>query len=124
MNKQEFCERVKTVKYEDIDSTDWDVINTVYAYHPMISDVKGKDEIAALYKKGGLGILKDMFGTAKDIADNESKIQRNVVALENLKKAQKIEMNELVAAHHLAVQELISANIVCKQNLKVIAEEY
>ena len=124
MNKAEFTNRVSGLKYEAISEKDWSTINTVYAYHPMISDVNGKEEIATLYKQGGMGILNDMFPTAKQIRVNESLIQKNSVALEILKKNQKVEMDALIAEHHRKVQDIINQNIAAKQNLIKIVTDY
>ena len=94
MNKQEFCDRT-TAKYENLNEDDWNVISTVYTYHPVISNVNGKDEIAALYNQGGLGLLQDMYNTANVIQQNESRIQAAKVELENVTKKHEANLKEL-----------------------------
>jgi hypothetical protein len=104
MNKAEFTDRVPGLKYEDIDAENWDIINTVYAYHPIISDTNGKKEIADLYKKGGMGIMNDMYSTAKMLQDNESQIQRNSVVFEKMVKEHKDELDALLKKHRDELQ--------------------
>ncbi len=94
MNKQEFCDRT-TAKYENLNENDWNVISTVYAYHPVISNVNGKDEIAALYNQGGLGLLQDMYNTANAIQLNEMAIQKASVDLENMTKKHQANLKKL-----------------------------
>lgn len=85
MNKDEFC-KLTGIIYEEINEEDWNIIQTVYAYHPMISDTNGKKEIATLYKKGGMGFLTDMFGTADEISCREHNIQMASVEKEKIQK--------------------------------------
>jgi hypothetical protein len=98
MNKDEFCKATGT-KYESIDEDDWNTIQTVYNFHPMISDTKGKNEIAALYKKGGMGLLTDMFGTADEISCRESNIQLASVEKEKIQKQFDTNLKELNAKY-------------------------
>ena len=49
MMRSELEERLGFAVLEE----DWDGINTVYTFHPSISDVKGKDEIVKILKKDG-----------------------------------------------------------------------
>ena len=96
MNKQEFCDHTAgTAKYEDISELDWEIINTVYTYHPLISNTNGKDEIAAFYNQGGLGLLQDMFPTADSIGQNESFIQKKTVEIERMTRAHEKNLKEL-----------------------------
>ena len=58
-----------------IESDDYRVIEYVYMNHPVIDDVKGKQQMADLYKIGGMSIIKDMVKTAKLAASIERKIR-------------------------------------------------
>jgi hypothetical protein len=98
MNRDEFC-KATGLKYESIDEDDWNTIQTVYNFHPMISDTKGKNEIAALYKKGGMGLLTDMFGTADEISCRESNIQLASVEMEKIQKKFDADLKELNAKY-------------------------
>jgi len=63
MMKDEFEKRIPgTVTPEQ-----WEKINTVYQFHPVIKDVGGKDQIAALYVAGGMFLIEDMFKRANEI---------------------------------------------------------
>jgi hypothetical protein len=98
MNKQEFVTHAK-LNWEDISSDDFDAINMVYAWHPMISDTKGKAEIATLYRQGGMGIINNMLATAHEICAATSRVQVNEVAMERLMKTQRDAIRALESRH-------------------------
>ena len=104
MMKQEFTERAE-INYDSLSEQNWDIINMVYAWHPMISDVNGKDEIIALYKKGGMGLMEDMYPTAEKLHDIESEIQTASVTVENLIKQYQEELNTLTKRHNANLAE-------------------
>ena len=83
MTKLEFTNRIG----KDIQNNEWEEISIVYAFHPAIHDVGGKDEIASIYKIGGMQIIKDMLPRAQRIADLEIVVQKCKMELE---KAQQI----------------------------------
>ena len=58
-----------------IESADYKVIEYVYMNHPVISNVTGKQQMADLYKIGGMSIIKDMVKTAKTAESIERKIR-------------------------------------------------
>ena len=58
-----------------IENADYKVIEYVYMNHPVISNVTGKQQIADLYKIGGMAIIKDMVKTAKTAEAIERKIR-------------------------------------------------
>ena len=47
-----------------VSDADYTIIERVYAFHPVISNTKGKQQIADLYKIGGMRVIKDMVATA------------------------------------------------------------
>ena len=53
MMKHEFEERVGV----EISDREEELIETVYTCHPAISEAGGKDQIATLYKTGGMGVF-------------------------------------------------------------------
>ena len=70
MTKTEFEERIgKTVS-----ESDYKVIETVYTFHPVIDNVLGKDQIATIYKAGGMRIMRDMLPTAEYVKKLETEI--------------------------------------------------
>ena len=58
-----------------IESADYAVVEYVYMHHPVISNVTGKQQMADLYKIGGMAIIKDMVKTAKLAEALERKIR-------------------------------------------------
>ena len=54
MMKHEFEERVGV----EISDREYELIETVYTWHPAISEAGGKDQIATLYKTGGMPLIK------------------------------------------------------------------
>lgn len=62
MTKKEFEERVGTTVSDEM----WKKIEFVYTWHPAISNIYGKDEIAQLYKIGGMRLMMDMIPAAKE----------------------------------------------------------
>ena len=71
MTKQEFEERIGG----EVSQRDYNVIEHVYTWHPAISNTEGKNQIATLYKMGGMCLIKDMQPTAKlmDELDTEKR---------------------------------------------------
>ena len=69
--QSEFEERIG----KRIESADYAVIEYVYMNHPVIDNVKGKQQMADLYKIGGMAIIKDMVKTAKTAEAIERKIR-------------------------------------------------
>lgn len=74
MMKHEFCERAK-INENSLSNEDYAVIETVYATHPAIGPVKGKDQIATIYNlPGGMRIIRDMVPTAQEAARIEDEM--------------------------------------------------
>ena len=61
MMKNEFEARIGS----EISAYDYTVIEYVYTNHPSIDDIDGKDQIANIYRIGGMRIIRDMYETAK-----------------------------------------------------------
>lgn len=72
MNKQEFEERIK----ESISEQNYKIIETVYNYHPSISEVNGKDQIANLYEIGGMALIRSMLEIANIMNNLEKEKSR------------------------------------------------
>lgn len=56
MMKHEFEERVGG----EISDQNYEIIETVYTWHPAINEVGGKDQIATLYETGGMPLIKSI----------------------------------------------------------------
>ena len=60
MMKEEFEKFVG----ETVSNEDYNVIETVYIWHPSISEVSGKDQISSIYRQFGMPVIHDMLETA------------------------------------------------------------
>ena len=58
----------------EINDHDWDIVQTVYQFHPAISDTNGKRQIADLYRSFGMLPIIDMLERAQKIGLLEQKI--------------------------------------------------
>ncbi len=83
MTKEEFLER--TPGTEKPTQEQWDIIETVYNYHPSISETNGKSQIAYLYVGFGFRVIKDMYPTANKAKEIITKMQIMKAKLEFLK---------------------------------------
>lgn len=61
MQKHEFEQRIERTISEE----EYKVIEFVYQFHPVISNVSGKEEVAELYKSFGMPIFRDMYPRAE-----------------------------------------------------------
>lgn len=79
---REFCESTgKSFRSPNVE--EMKLINYVYVYHPSISNVRGKEQIAYLYVIFGMRLIRDMENTARVMENYEIK-QRKL--REELKK--------------------------------------
>lgn len=62
-----------------VEAYDYKIIEFVYMWHPVINNVTGKQQIADLYKLGGMAVIKGML----DIAKQAEKIQRRIEDLKD-----------------------------------------
>ena len=60
MQKQEFEQLIQTT----IPDEEYRIIEKVYVWHPAISNMEGKSQIADLYRDYGMAIIKNMEETA------------------------------------------------------------
>ena len=72
MMKHEF-EKLANISIQ-LTQGEYEVIETVYSYYPGIHHVKGKEQVANLYKTFGLRIFEDMLKRAETVRDIEDKI--------------------------------------------------
>ncbi len=76
MMKEEFCARAH-IEEDALSADDYEVIEKVYATHPAIDAVSGKDQIAAFYNLPcGMRIIRDMVPTAEKAAQLSQEILR------------------------------------------------
>ena len=71
MNKQEFEELIRPVLITDVA---WDIIETVYNFHPAIPNIDGKTVIAKLYCDFGFDFIKAMLPQARMVEELEDEM--------------------------------------------------
>lgn len=71
MTKREFEERI----HGHVSDRDYELIETVYTFHPVIKDSGGKDQIAQIYLAGGMPVMRDMYPTAVKAKDKDERIR-------------------------------------------------
>ena len=75
MLREEFNKLVSEKMYDgkpfDIGDEEYKVIETVYCFHPSISETNGKEQVANLYIDFGFVIFLDMLPRARVIANIE-----------------------------------------------------
>lgn len=82
MMKHEFEERVGGT----ISDNSYAIIEKVYTWHPAISDTDGKDQIATLYKLGGMPMINSMVEAAEIMQDLDRERQQARIRLENVNR--------------------------------------
>jgi len=82
MTKQEF----KALTKREFTDAEYAMIETVYTYHPSISETEGKKQIASLYDTYGIRIIADMLPTATRAKEYEERIAQKRHELEELQE--------------------------------------
>ena len=72
MTKDEFEVRLG----REVTADAYEKIELVYTWHPLISNAKGKDEIAAIYKKYGMTMIEDMMARAIRVSEAQGRISK------------------------------------------------
>ena len=87
MMREEFIREVKKLNGDvefNISPVDYSIIETVYMYHPSISEVNGKQQIAYLYFHYGMRVIKDMLETAVKCEEIQKEIHKKKTELKEL----------------------------------------
>lgn len=71
MTKSEFEDLI----HGSVTDEEYELIETVYMWHPAIRNTSGKEEVAELYKSFGIVIFYDMYPRAKKAKDIEDNIR-------------------------------------------------
>ncbi len=82
MMKHEFEERFGS----EISDQNYKIIETVYTWHPAIKGVGGKDQIATLYKTGGMPLIKGMLETANIMMDLDKERRQAMRHMEEIRR--------------------------------------
>ena len=81
MTREEFADRI-TAKAPTREQ--YGIIETVYAHHPAIDEVQGKDQIATIYNMFGMRVILDMLPTAmkaKEIEEEKYALRAKLARL-------------------------------------------
>lgn len=81
MMKEEF----RGMVHRPFTSDDYQIIEKVYMYHPSVSDLDGKKEVACLFDMFGITVFYDMLPRAlkcRDIQGRISSLTRKIQELE------------------------------------------
>lgn len=71
MMKSEFEDLI----HGSVTDEEYELIETVYMWHPAIRNTSGKEEVAELYKSFGIVIFYDMYPRARKAKDIEENIR-------------------------------------------------
>lgn len=71
MTKSEF----EYLIHGSVTDEEYELIETVYMWHPAIRNASGKEEVAELYKSFGLVIFKDMYPRAMKLKEIDEEIR-------------------------------------------------
>ena len=98
MNKNEFEQRIgKTVN-----QSEYEIIEKVYTWHPAISNVSGKDQIADLYKNFGMSVIRGMVPVADKMIEIDEKKRELRAQMELLEQRE-----ELLSEGDMTLEEAI-----------------
>jgi len=91
MTREEFVNKARQIcdstgiKFSSPTTDEMKLIDYVYMYHPSISNIDGKDQIAYLYVHFGMRLIRDMRNTAHVMEDYEIKERKLKAELNKLK---------------------------------------
>lgn len=86
MMKSEFEARIG----KRISDAEYEVVEFVYQYHPAIKNITGKDDVAELYTRFGVGIFREMSCMANRAMELERKVSCCKAELEKLMEEARI----------------------------------
>lgn len=67
-----------------ITTEDYEVIETVYMYHPAIGEANGKEQIVELVGNYGMVIIRDMLPRAQQMQDLEEELRTARLRVEKI----------------------------------------
>ena len=79
-------EWLKLIDAEEMSEKEWETVHRVYQTHPLIGEVKGKQDLLALYKLGGMGLIESMVPDADTAARYEEIIRGHDSRIANFKE--------------------------------------
>ncbi len=82
MIKEEFRDLVGL----EVSDEDYAVIEQVYQFHPAVSEVSGKEEVAELYKSFGMSVFYDMLPRAERNRELERRLHKAQAEADRIKQ--------------------------------------
>ena len=92
MTREEFTDKAMQIcdstgiKFRIPSNDEMKLIEYVYMYHPSISNVDGKEQIAYLYVQFGMQIIQDMRNTAHAMEEYEIQERKHRARINQLKE--------------------------------------
>lgn len=82
MMKQEFEERLG----REVSDSEYTEIEYVYTWHPAISATDGKNQIAEIFKAGGLVVIRSMREAAEMAQDLDAELRHEMEKVRRIKQ--------------------------------------
>lgn len=89
MTREEFersCIEVKAQDNKRPTEAEYKIIEYVYTFHPAISEVGGKNQIAYLYMNFGMSLIQDMKPRAELMEKKERELRAARATMEELQR--------------------------------------
>ena len=108
-----YKEFIELIGGEKISCEDYQKVETVYMYHPLIGEVEPKKQILKFWKLGGMALINDMLNTAEAIKDKQSKINslEHEIDMATRESQEKVELvwinlNQKIAVYNESIKQL------------------
>lgn len=111
MQKHEF----ESLIGKQVPEKDYKVIECVYQFHPVVSEVSGKEEVAELYKSFGMRIFYDMLPRAEANCDLEKQLRHAQARVDKIRDQmeelkhgiipERVQVSPEVIEQHTAMQK-------------------
>ena len=86
-----------------VSSDEYEQIETVYMWHPLIDNAKGKEQIVQFWN---LGVIRDMFPRAKRLSEIDAQKREVVKLTDEENKRYEAAVRELAIEHNNNLLEL------------------
>lgn len=86
MMKHEFEKRIGN----EISDKVYETVELVYNWHPAIDAIKGKDQMATIYKTGGVTLINEMVETARMMESLDGERRALVLKMEELGRREEL----------------------------------
>ena len=101
-----YNEFIELIGGEKISCEDYQKVETVYMYHPLIGEVEPKKQILKFWKLGGMALINDMYSRAQQISVMQQKINDFECQIEQTRAKTQEEINDILSASDKKVEEL------------------